>query len=231
MHSSLVYFNPVDEGSEQKTTLSMDKNKQAYNIWAEQYDTNNNKTRDAEGIALRKTLDKIVFDNVLEIGCGTGKNSEWFIKKATEVVAVDFSDEMLKKAKTKIKDSSMRFLQADITEEWTFTNKKFDLVSFSLVLEHIKDLDFIFGEVSKKTNDKGYVYIGELHPFKQYSGSLARFDTEKGRVELDCYIHNISDFFKDAKKHGFSLVKLNEWFDGDDETVIPRILSLLFCAC
>lgn len=207
----------------------MDINKQAYNTWAEQYDTNNNKTRDLEGIALRKTLNNVVFNNVLEIGCGTGKNSEWFITKVNEVIAVDFSEEMLRKAKSKIKDSAIYFQQADIKEEWSFTNKKFDLVSFSLILEHIKDLDFIFKQVRTKISDDGYVYIGELHPFKQYQGSLARFDTEKGRVELECHTHNISEFFKIAKTHGFSLVKLDECFDGENETV-PRILTLLFRA-
>ena len=29
---------------------------QAYNTWAEQYDTNQNKTRDLEGITLREVL-------------------------------------------------------------------------------------------------------------------------------------------------------------------------------
>lgn len=208
----------------------MDRNKQAYNLWAEQYDTNNNKTRDLEGTALRKTLNNIVFGEVLEIGCGTGKNSEWFITKANEVVAVDFSEEMLKKARAKIKGNSIYFQQADIREEWTFTDKKFDLVTFSLVLEHIKNLDFIFKQISTKISDKGYVYIGELHPFKQYQGSLARFETDNGRVELACYIHNISEFLQTAKSYGFSLVKLNEWFDEDNKTTVPRILTLLFKA-
>lgn len=208
----------------------MDKIKQAYNTWADQYDTNDNKTRDVEGIALRKTLNNIVFDTVLEIGCGTGKNSEWFITKVNEIVAVDFSDEMLRKAKSKINKNVISFHQADITSEWTFTDRKFDLISFSLVLEHIKNLDFIFEQARKKISDQGYIYIGELHPFKQYAGSKARFDTEKGRVELECYTHNISEFFKSAKAHGFSLIDLDEWFDEEDNASVPRILTLLFRA-
>lgn len=47
----------------------------AYNKWAEQYDTNENKTRDLEGVSLRKTLANINFEECLEIGCGTGKNT------------------------------------------------------------------------------------------------------------------------------------------------------------
>ncbi len=75
---------------------------QSYNNWAEQYDTNDNKTRDLEAIALRKTLSNISFDAVLEIGCGTGKNTAWLLEKAKLVTAIDLSEEMLAKAKEKI---------------------------------------------------------------------------------------------------------------------------------
>ena len=70
---------------------------QGYNQWAEQYDTNQNKTRDLEAIALRNILEKINFNSCLEIGCGTGKNTEWLIAKAETVTAVDLSEEMLAK--------------------------------------------------------------------------------------------------------------------------------------
>ena len=67
--------------------LAMDNNRQAYNIWADQYDTNKNKTRDLEGMALRKVLSSTSFGNTLEIGCGTGKNSEWLITQTEAVMA------------------------------------------------------------------------------------------------------------------------------------------------
>ncbi len=45
---------------------------QAYDIWADQYDSNLNKTRDLEAFALQYTLKEIDFKHVLEIGCDTG---------------------------------------------------------------------------------------------------------------------------------------------------------------
>lgn len=154
--------------------------RQAYNTWASQYDTNDNKTRDLEGQALRSSLADISFNSCLEIGCGTGKNTEWLIQKAKQVTAIDLSDEMLAKAKEKITLDHVYFKQADITENWTFRNETYDLVSFSLVLEHIENLDYIFKEVSTSVNAGGYVYIGELHPFKQYLGTKARFEQKTG---------------------------------------------------
>src|SRR5664279_5066186 len=105
--------------------------RKAYNAWASQYDTNNNKTRDLEGFALRELLSPLYFESVLEIGCGTGKNTKWFIEKADNITAVDLSDEMLAKAKGKIVSQKVDFKQADITLPWTFINGTYDLVSFS----------------------------------------------------------------------------------------------------
>ncbi|WP_276088811.1 class I SAM-dependent methyltransferase [Pedobacter sp. JY14-1] len=201
--------------------------KQAYNIWAAQYDTNDNKTRDLEGLALKLTLASAPFHKVLEIGCGTGKNTEWLINRAALITAVDLSDQMLARAKDKVVSNRVQFKQADITSRWNFRDGLYDLVTFSLVLEHIENLDYIFNEVSKSLNPGGYVYIGELHPFKQYSGTKARFDTEEGRQVVDCFNHNVSDFIQAGKKHGLSLVDLEEYFDDNDRSEIPRILTIL----
>ena len=161
--------------------------RQAYNIWAEQYDTNTNKTRDLEAIALRDNLARIHFDTCLEIGCGIGKNTEWLITRAKELVAVDLSEEMLLRARSKINSGKVEFLQADINQPWTFAIKKFDIVSFSLVLEHIKNLDTVFKQAANSVLPGGYLYIGELHPFKQYTGTKARFDTEEGQKNRNLF--------------------------------------------
>ncbi|MGZ3846795.1 MAG: class I SAM-dependent DNA methyltransferase [Flavisolibacter sp.] len=202
--------------------------KKAYNSWASQYDTNENKTRDLEAKALREMLSKLNFKSCLEIGCGTGKNTEWLQAKAEHITAVDLSEEMLSKAKEKIHASNVEFLMADINGNWTFIDKTFDLVSFSLVLEHIEDLNPIFKEAGRKLNQGGHVYIGELHPFKQYSGTKARFETDEGLQIVQCYNHHISDFIQGAKKYGLKLMELEEYFDNDDKSSVPRILALLF---
>ena len=199
---------------------------EAYNVWAAQYDTNNNKTRDTEAQALRETLRDISFATCLEIGCGTGKNTEWLITKADTVTAVDLSEEMLAKAKAKIRDNKVRFIQADITKSWAFASENYDLITFSLVLEHIENLEPVFEKTSALLKPEGYVYVGELHPFKQYTGTKARFDTEQGVQVVPCFNHHISDFIKAAKKYGLSnSFDLKEYFDEDNE--IPRVMVLI----
>ena len=200
----------------------------AYDNWSHQYDTNINKTRDLEALALQETLAHIVFDNCLEIGCGTGKNTAWLLTKAKKITAVDLSAKMIAKAKQKINSEQVHFIQADILQDWNFIDTKYTLVSFSLVLEHIEELEPVFSKVSKIIAAGGHVYIGELHPFKQYSGSKARFTTDEGEQVVSCFNHHLSDFVKAAKNNGFQMLHINEYFDDDDRNTIPRILSMLF---
>lgn len=207
-----------------KTNLTT---KVAYDQWATQYDTNENKTRDLEGLALRMTLATVAFSNCLEIGCGTGKNTEWLVTKANRITCVDLSEEMLMRAKEKVVSETVEFIQADIASKWTFANKLYDLIVFSLVLEHIQDLGHVFSEAASKLQTGGYVYIGELHPFKQYSGSKARFETENGTQVVECFNHNISDFIQTAKQNELAIVDLDEYFDNDNRNEIPRILTLV----
>ena len=63
----------------------------AYNIWADQYDTNSNKTRDLDTKSTIATLSKLDFSSVIELGCGTGKNTPFLLKKADKIIGLDMS--------------------------------------------------------------------------------------------------------------------------------------------
>ncbi|MCC3155120.1 class I SAM-dependent methyltransferase [Hymenobacter sp. BT770] len=201
----------------------------AYNAWANTYDTVVNKTRDLEATAIRQLLADIPFSEVIEIGCGTGKNTKWLAAQAAHVTAVDFSVEMLEKARVKNANANVHFQQADITQAWAFVNNSsVDLITCSLILEHIQNLDFVFEQARAALKTGGFFYIGELHPFKQYQGSKARFDNGAGVFELECYTHHVSEFTALAREHGFRCEQLQEWFDDNDRAGIPRILAILF---
>ena len=201
---------------------------QAYNAWSKIYDTNQNKTRDIEAKVLRASILPIKKLNILEIGCGTGKNTEYLLTKALKLIGADFSTEMLAKAKEKITAKNLEFKQMDLRETWDFAENSFDLITCSLALEHIENIDFIFQEAHKVLRSNGKFYIGELHPFKQYQGTKARFETGAGVFELECFVHHVSEFFAVAKSNNFECIELKEWFDDDDKMQIPRLLTMTF---
>lgn len=120
----------------------------AYNIWANQYDTNVNRTRDLDKKCTIETLNDFDFKNVIELGCGTGKNTEWLLNKAEKIIGLDFSQEMLNKAKEKIFDKKVMFKKADLTKDWEIENNFADLITSSLTLEHIENLDPIFSQAN-----------------------------------------------------------------------------------
>ena len=200
--------------------------KQAYNRWAESYDAVLNKTRDLEQAAAKSFLESANFSSVIEIGCGTGKNTVWIASKASHLLAVDFSEEMMKMAKGKVNDEHVKFVQADITKTWDFG--KATLVTCSLVLEHIENIEFIFGQVTQTLETTGLFYLCELHPYKQLQASRARFEHEGKLIELEYFIHHMSDFFQSAQKFGLQCIQLQEWFDDDDRKTAPRLVSFLF---
>jgi ubiquinone/menaquinone biosynthesis C-methylase UbiE len=207
------------------------KVEKAYHDWSQQYDTNTNRTRDLEAVAIQTMLQGLSATNILEAGCGTGKNTPYLLTKAEDrLLSVDLTAAMLEIARQKVDSPKMRFLQADLIQPWRFTGEQFDLITFSLVLEHIERLDFVFEQAAQKLLPGGYVYIGELHPFKQYSGTKARFATEQGTTEVECYQHHVSDFVQAGLKQGWQVKNIQEFFDEEDRSGLPRILALLFIA-
>lgn len=202
--------------------------KEHYDKWSESYDQVENKTRDLEANTIRTVLEPYSFDSILEAGCGTGKNSEWLLSKTKHLTCADFSEEMLAAAKQKLVGNDVSFVTMDITKEWQVTANEYDLVTFSLVLEHVKELKTVFAQAARALKPGGIMYLGELHPFKQYTGSKARFDDGEELVILECFTHNISEYYDAAEKHGLHCTGINEWFDKDGETAIPRVLTMLF---
>ncbi len=135
---------------------------------------------------------------------------------------------MLAKAREKITANNVEFREFDLREHWEFPENQFDLITCSLALEHIENIDYVFGEANRVLRTGGLFYVGELHPFKQYQASKARFETDSGVFELECFVNHVSDFFAAAKNNNYELVDLKEWFDEADKTTLPRLLSMIF---
>ena len=200
----------------------------AYNEWSGTYDSDENLTRDLDQQVTRSLLGNLRFDSILEIGCGTGKNTVFFAQIGKTIHAVDFSQGMIEKAKEKVQAKNVRFLMMDITHPWEFGDQSFDLIVCNLVLEHIEDLSFVFAEAARTLRPMGRFFVDELHPFRQYDGKKARFYRNDEKIEVDAFIHHISDFVQAARHNGLALFELNEYWHEADQNTLPRILSLVF---
>ncbi len=135
---------------------------------------------------------------------------------------------MIARAREKMQAENVRFSLMDITRPWDFEEESFDLIVCNLVLEHIQDLDHVFTEAAQTLRPGGHFFIDELHPFRQYEGTKARFYRSEEKIEVDAFTHHISDFLKAAEASQLSLVRLEEFWHETDENKPPRILSLYF---
>ena len=70
--------------------------------------------------------------------------------------------------------------------------------------------------------------INELHPFRQYKGTKARFERNSEIIEVDAFVHHISDFTNAAMANDLKLVKLNEYWHEEDKDKPPRLISFIF---
>ena len=204
----------------------MKNNIDKYNAWAYQYDNNINPTRDLDKIVTKKSLSNIDFFKVLELGCGSGKNTEWLISKADRLVGLDFSKNMLALAKKKITSEKVTFINADINKKWLVNNNSFDLATINLTLEHIEILDHIFNSLFMKLVEGGKCFICELHPKKQLAGSKAQFEENGTSIVLDVFQHSEQEYIQSAEKAGFNLLVKDDWYDNQKD--VPRLISLLF---
>jgi ubiquinone/menaquinone biosynthesis C-methylase UbiE len=206
----------------------------AYNEWAETYDTDHNRTRDLAAQALRQADLNFAGRNVIEVGCGTGRNTEWLARSATgatDIVALDFSEKMLTRARDRVRDPRVRFIQHDIRATWPLADASADVVIVMLVLEHVDLLPPIFAEAARTLRAGGELFICELHPMRQLLGGQAQFtSTQTGECYLvPAFLHNTSDYVNAGLSSGFELAKLGEWRDADAlPKDLPRLLSLHF---
>ena len=204
----------------------MNKIMNDYNKWAFKYDNKINLTRDLDKIVTKKSLVNYNFSNVLELGCGSGKNTEWLITRANKLVGLDFSKSMLDIARKKIISQKATFIETDLNEKWEISNNSFDIATVNLTLEHIDKLDHIFSSLFMKLTRGGKCFVCEIHPKKQLTGSKARFEINRTEIILDVFQHSEQDYIQSAEKAGFKLLTKKDWYDNEND--IPRLISFLF---
>ena len=182
-------------------------NQKNYNIWSKFYDQYPNPTVAIDELKFPSVYSEIENQNVLEIGCGTGRHTIRLIQQGNNVTGVDLSEGMLDKAKAKINSPRVTFVHADILKD-EIPNGPFDVAIMSLVLEHIDDLDLFFNKVRKLLKNESKFYFSEIHPFRSQKGVLAHFKTESGEeISLAGKSHADETVIKSALRSGFKVIE------------------------
>ncbi|MCA0987350.1 class I SAM-dependent methyltransferase [Guptibacillus algicola] len=150
-------------------------NEWIYKLWAPFYDKffNTGKFLNARKEIFSKTH-FVKNQRILVVGVGTGAELEQIDHTELNITAIDYSDDMLKRAKAKFNGSSIQFLKMD-AQQMSFRDCDFDVVIGSLVLSVVPDADTCLKEMARVLKPNGELIIFDkfkpkdkgLSPFKK----------------------------------------------------------------
>lgn len=193
--------------------LEIVSTKAGYDRWAEVYDEEDNPLVLLEEREIGTLIGDVRGLRLADIGCGTGRHALRLAAAGAQVTALDFSEGMLERARTKPGAERVRFVQHDLAERLPLDSGGFDRVLCCLVLDHIAALDSFFAELRRLCRPDGFVVISVMHPAMSLQGVQARFiEPESGRrVCPMSHVHQMSDYLMAAIRAGLTPERVSEY--------------------
>jgi len=156
--------------------------------------------------------------SILEIGCGTGHWSAIFSRLGYQVIGIDISLNMLRKAKEKHIDN-LRLVAAD-AHNLPFPDGRFDVVTALTTLEFVSRPEEAFREMARCTRKPGgRIILGVLNRLSRLNQQRKRKKTGTYR---DAKFYSPDELREMLRVYGKSRISVS--------TFTPRRSSLLWLA-
>jgi malonyl-CoA O-methyltransferase len=182
---------------------------EGYNQWSKIYDHDDIPLNILEESVVDRALGEVRGLRILDLGCGTGRQTLRLAHRGARVTGVDQSEGMLAKARTKTGEAD--WIHANLDQAFPFDDASFDRVVSFLALEHISNLKHFFSECARVQRKDGFIYMTAMHPAMVLRGVQARFTDETGRkIYPQSYKYQISDYVNAAISAGLRLRELTE---------------------
>ena len=194
-----------------------------YDRWAPNYDEEGNPLLALEEPEADRALGEVTGLAVLDVGTGTGRHALRLAARGARVTAIDFSDEMVAKARAKKGADRVRFENHDVTERLPYPDGSFDRVLSALVLEHVPDVEAFLRELARVTRADGRIVVTAMHPAMFLRGVSARF-RDQGTGEFlrpRSYAMQLSDYVMAALSADLRIVALVE--RAPDDALAARV--------
>jgi ubiquinone/menaquinone biosynthesis C-methylase UbiE len=193
-----------------------------YDRWAATYDTMGNWLLELEEPEVDRAFGDVAGLDVLDVGAGTGRHAIRLAERGARVTAVDFSEQMVERARQKPGAEGVRWLIHDVARPLPFAENSFDCVLSALVLEHIPvdQLAAFFGELARVARSDGVVVVTAMHPAMFVRGVSANFRDESEEVRPRSYVATLSDYVMAAIQGGLVIDALAE--RSVDEGLVAR---------
>jgi ubiquinone/menaquinone biosynthesis C-methylase UbiE len=108
----------------------------------------------------KKEFDVTLFENILDVGCGTGALCSVLDKIGMQVTGIDPAEKMLSIAKNKLENKEINFVHANVLERLPFADKSFDLSIASYVAHGMQkdERKKMYAEMSRVSKSKVIIY-------------------------------------------------------------------------
>jgi len=127
-------------------------------------------------IARKQIFQSIPFNNqqrILFVGVGTGADLELINHNDLHITAIDYSPDMLEKARKKFEHSTITFLEMD-AQKMEFENESFDFIVASLILSVVPDATKCFQEMTRVLKPEGRIIVFDKFVPKNKKLSLSK---------------------------------------------------------
>ncbi len=132
---------------------------------------------------------------------------------AARLVGLDLSDGML--AQARARDPSFDLRGQDMAMPVAEPDGAFDIVLFSLTLEHVADMATPLGEARRLLKPGGQVVVIEIHPYLSLGGLAAHFVEGGQTIRMPTVPHTVPDYVAAARTAGLVIDACREWKPGD----------------
>jgi SAM-dependent methyltransferase len=194
-----------------------------YDRWASSYDAEPNGLMSATSWVLDRTPLGCADCEVLELGCGTGRNAQRVIAEgARNYTGLDGSQGMLAIAMQRYSDPRITFASVDLLAPWT-TTKQFDYALICLVLEHLPVIDPLFVSLARALRPGARVRIIEAHPERIATTSFTHFRDGMTNVHFSSVAHSVPMLCATFEAVGFDVVR-RDWLATD--TMVAAVPGL-----
>lgn len=147
-----------------KKSQNIYDNEHFYKEYREMREQNLNANELIEIPTIKSMLPEIKGKRILDLGCGNGTMSKYFIDNgASYVLALDISEKMIEEAKEKHSAPNITYNVLGM-EKIDTIKEKFDLVFSSLAFHYIEDFDKLTTDINNLLNKNGVLLYSQEHP-------------------------------------------------------------------
>ena len=175
--------------------------REAYDLWAEAYDTTPNPVVALDRRHTMAHLRPRPSERILDAGCGTGSNLRRIVAAGGRPVGLDFSRGMLRVAQRSV--PGVPLAQADLNRHLPLRRGRFDGVLCTLVSEHLANLRTLFTEAFAVVRTGGRLVFSAFHPEVARAGVEANFEQEGVEYRLGAEPYTVDDYLNYIYEAGF----------------------------